>query len=1085
MRPELLGRLAGVVARHSRLVIGLWIAAVVVLGFLGRNLEDKLSLNTVFVEGSPSERAHQIAVREFGSDSAMVVVLRGPQEAVERQGRRLADRLSTVPQMLVISPWSSGAAVGGLRPEPGIAALVVRAETDGEDEATEALAPVEKQVGASVRDPVRASIAGMPMLAETVRAAGEESAQAGEKIAGPVLLIVLLLVFRSVVAALLPLIIGGAVVIASRGVIGLLTGFVEIDLFALAIVGMMGLALGVDYSLLVVSRFREREPGADPIEAARVTGAATARSVLPAGCGLIVAMVVSSLILPGVAVRSVAIAVIVATLLSMISAICVTPALLAVLGDNLERWSLRRRARTEGAALRWSKRIASRPRAVVAITLALVVLSSLAFNLDSAATNLALLPSGNGGRQQLEEVEEALGPGWAAPTEVIMNGRGEPVTTAERLRALAAFQRRVEADPGVESMAGFARIEQGARQLRGVEETLIAQERGLDRLEAGIAKVHRGAAFGSRGLRAAARGSSALGTGLGAADEGAGALAAGLQATSSGSQRLSEGLERSSEGGGQLARGASKASGGAGQLAGALERASEQTGSLAGSARLLRNASRSGNERLGALHAPLDEAEAQLASALAALRQMTAGKADPEYATTLRAVETALLRLSGTDPASGEQPDPAYDGVAAGVESAEGQFEVDLYLADQLDRKGRRATKGMEKLADASAQLDRGLQRLADGSQELSNGLGALDRGGEQLSPALSQLSQGAARLAGGLGLLEDGSTRLSEGLGSGAQKTGLLVGALDRIGTGLARGRQAQGGSQLDQLQDRSPGLFKSGYFVLASLDGTPAQQRDQLGFLVNLDRGGNNARMLVVPRDDPTGPAAAETLTRIEGEADELAKQTGTEVVVGGMGPNQITLNEEIRDRAPLMRLALSLVSLLILIPVMRSLTMPFVAAALNALTVSASLGALALLFNGSLLGGPGYVDATVVPATMMVMFGLAIDYEVFVFARMREEYERTGSPAAALRNGLDRTAHVITGAALIMVSVFLAFSVSDSIQLRNFGVAQAIAVLIDAFVIRLVIIPAVMSWLGKWSWWMPSWPRRRSVRPDAPPA
>ena len=135
--------------------------------------------------------------------------------------------------------------------------------------------------------------------------------------------------------------------------------------------------------------------------------------------------------------------------------------------------------------------------------------------------------------------------------------------------------------------------------------------------------------------------------------------------------------------------------------------------------------------------------------------------------------------------------------------------------------------------------------------------------------------------------------------------------------------------------------------------------------------------------------------------------------------------------------MRLALSLVSLLILIPVMRSLTIPLLAAVINLLTVSASFGVLALLFNGSLLGGPGYVDATVVPATMMVMFGLAIDYEVFVFARMREEYVRTGSTTAAVRNGLDRTAHVVTGAAMIMISVFLAFSVSDSIhaaQLRR---------------------------------------------------
>jgi RND superfamily putative drug exporter len=154
------------------------------------------------------------------------------------------------------------------------------------------------------------------------------------------------------------------------------------------------------------------------------------------------------------------------------------------------------------------------------------------------------------------------------------------------------------------------------------------------------------------------------------------------------------------------------------------------------------------------------------------------------------------------------------------------------------------------------------------------------------------------------------------------------------------------------------------------------------------------------------------------------------------------------------------------------MRSLTIPLLAALVNAITVSASFGALSLLFDHSLLGGPGYVDTTVIPATMMVMFGLAIDYEVFIFARIREEYVRTGSSAAAVKNGLDRTAHVVTGAAVIMITVFLAFSVSGFISMRDFGVGQAIAVAIDAFIVRLVIVPAAMNRLGKWNWWIPKW-------------
>jgi RND superfamily putative drug exporter len=166
------------------------------------------------------------------------------------------------------------------------------------------------------------------------------------------------------------------------------------------------------------------------------------------------------------------------------------------------------------------------------------------------------------------------------------------------------------------------------------------------------------------------------------------------------------------------------------------------------------------------------------------------------------------------------------------------------------------------------------------------------------------------------------------------------------------------------------------------------------------------------------------------------------------------------------------LSLVTIAVLVPVLRSLTIPFLAALINLVAVSASFGIIALLFDGSLLGGPGYIDATMVPPIMMVLFGLAIDYEVFIFARIREEYLRTGSTRAAVTGGLDSTAHVVTGAAMIMISVFLAFSVSELASIRNFGVALAVGVALDAFVVRLIVVPAMMVRLGKWCWWIPGW-------------
>jgi RND superfamily putative drug exporter len=1067
----LLGGIAGVTAKRSRLVIGIWIALVAVLAFAGRNLEHELVNHPFFVKGSPSQRAHEIALNEFGSDNAMVVMLRGPHAQVERQGRQLAERLEAMPRMLVVTPWSGGGSIDGLSPSPRVVTLIVRVESTEAEGASVVLPPVQRTVDARVSGPVHASIAGLPVIMESLQKSGNEAAKLGELIAVPVLLLVLLLVFRSVLAAVMPVVVGGAVVAATRGLLGILNHFLPIDLFSASVVGMMGLALGVDYSLLVISRFREerRKGGGDVGEAVRITVQATARSVVPAGCGLSLAMLVSMMILQGSIIRSAAIAVILATLLSVVSAICVVPALLTVLGDNLDRWALPMRRTDQGARLRWARRIGQRPGAVIAIVLVLVLLSGWAFGIDTGVASTAFLPPGDSGRQQQEEVEEALGPGWTAPMEVVVNGRGHPVTSIKRLRALASFQHHVERDPGVVTMAGFSAIARGAERSSGIETELAKQEHGLKRLTVGIGKAHKGALLTTRGLREAAAGSGKLEAGLGAAHSGAGALAGALQKVGAGSQQLSQGLGRVGEGTGKVAQGTAKASDGAGKLSDALDKAGEQTGELSGSTRLLENAMHTGEDRLQEVRPPLQGAEERLAAAWQALQRMSTGRSDPEYAAALAAVEEANLRLTGRSIRSGEVADPAYEGVGAGIERGEGQFGVGLYLASRLSKQGKEASKGIEKLAAGAGKLDRGLQRLTKGSEQVSTGAEKLDRGGARLPPALQQLGTGAEHLSGGLGLLENGAGQLAGGLGKGAQKSKLLGGGLGKIESGL---KKQSGESSFAQIQRKSPGIFHSAYFVLAGLDGSPPRRRTQLGSLINLDRGGMDARMLVIPRDAPGTDAARQTKDRLEADAAGLARKTGAEVVVGGVAPSEIATNDAVHGQTPLLRLMLSLVTIAVLIPVLRSLTIPFLAALINLITISASFGILALLFDGSLLGGPGYIDATMVPSIIMVMFGLAIDYEVFVFARIREEYVRTGSTRAAVSGGLDRTAHVVTGAAMIMICVFLAFSVSEFVTIRNLGVALAIGVALDAFVVRLIVVPAMMVRLGKWCWWMPGW-------------
>jgi len=1067
-RPSRLKGFSGVLTSHPRLALASWVVLVVVLALVGRNLAGQLEAHPLYISGTEANQAHEITLRQFGSDESMVVALRGPPAAVARQGRQLAGRIESLPRTIVVSPWSpGGAAIGGLRPQPGVAGIVVRVGHRDDQALTEMLELVEGQVERTVREPVQASIAGLPKIFASYADANAHASKAGELIALPVLLLVLLLVFRSVVAALIPVIAGGVVVAATEGVMRLMLGAVEIDAFALGAAGMMGLALGVDYSLLVVSRFREERTRADLRDAVRATVEKTARSIVPAASGLLLAMLIAPQALPGAVVSSSALAIMIATIFSAFSALFAVPAAIMLLGDNLERWSLPKRYSFGGAPLRFSSRITRRPRVVVGIVLGLLVLGALATTLDTGVATPELLPKGSEGRVEEEQVEHALGPGWLAPIEVVVSGRGEPVTSPERMRSLVAFQNRVQHVRGVETVAGFSTIQHSLKPLSGFESRLVKQQKGARKLDHGLARTDSGARRNSNGLRDAAAGAGRIGNGVEEAGNGAGLLTRGLHAAGTGSSRLTAGLSRANEGTGKLAESSSDASNGAGRLAKALEKGQKKVGETSGDVNSMKSAMRAGSSELAEAQAPLTAAEERLATAWQAAQQMTTGTTDPQYAALQRALGEARELLTGKRLGSEEVISPPYEGVGNGTVQAQRQFELGLYLARKIGKNNDKAGTGTEKLAKEARRLDRGIKNLTEGAAKVGDGIATLTKEGQALSPALQRLLNGTSNLEQGLGRLAGGAGALSGGLSGGASGAERLAGALHRMHAGLASNPEG-----LRTLRKRSPDLFRSGYFFLAGLDGSKPSRRDLANFMIDLEQGGHTARMMVIPKYPITTSQGKQTLASVREEAHALSRSTGTQVIVGGLSASQLSINDTLRDRTTLARLAMMLVTLIILIPVLRSLTVPLLAALLNLLTVFASLGVVALLFNDSLLGGPGYVDAANVPATMMVIFGLAIDYEVFIFARMREEYVRTGSPTEAVDRGLARTAPVVTGAAVIMITVFLCFSVSEFITLRNFGVGQATAVFIDAFIVRLIIVPTAMRAMGKWSFWMPGW-------------
>jgi RND superfamily putative drug exporter len=233
-----------------------------------------------------------------------------------------------------------------------------------------------------------------------------------------------------------------------------------------------------------------------------------------------------------------------------------------------------------------------------------------------------------------------------------------------------------------------------------------------------------------------------------------------------------------------------------------------------------------------------------------------------------------------------------------------------------------------------------------------------------------------------------------------------------------------------------------------------------------------GQASTMLAVPATAPQDGATSDLVIRLRDEVlPAVESDTGATVLVGGQTAAADDFAAAVSGRLPLFVIVVVGLSTLLLTTVFRSVLVPLKAALLNLLSIGAALGVITLVFQNGWLGTqPGPVEAFVPVMIFAIVFGLSMDYEVFLVSRIHEEWRRTGDPVRAVREGLAATGGVITAAAAIMVVVFGAFLLSQDRMLNQFGLGLAVAVLLDAVVIRCLIVPAVMRLLGTRAWWLP---------------
>ena len=244
-------------------------------------------------------------------------------------------------------------------------------------------------------------------------------------------------------------------------------------------------------------------------------------------------------------------------------------------------------------------------------------------------------------------------------------------------------------------------------------------------------------------------------------------------------------------------------------------------------------------------------------------------------------------------------------------------------------------------------------------------------------------------------------------------------------------------------------------------------------------LNPAGDTAVIAVTPA---TAPQADQTEALLHTVRDDVIPGvidgTGATVYVGGLTAAFLDQTEVIAQRLPLFIAAVVGLSFLLLLVVFRSLLVAVKAALMNLLSVLAAYGVITVAADGGWFGQLiGIHAATPVPSFIPMMmfailFGLSMDYEVFLLSRIREEYQRSGDNAVAVADGLAATARIITAAAAIMIAVFLAFVPGDQVFLKLIGVGMATAIFVDATLVRMVLVPASMELLGDRNWWLPRW-------------
>ncbi len=469
--------------RRPRATLAIWLVLVGGLGLAGLKIEQQLHLTNPIVPGTAAATTQSQATRLFGNEAALVVLLSGPAGQLNASGPRIAAALARIPHVSVVSPWIPGMPKS-LHPTKQDAVLMLGVKQSFENVGKQTVPVIRSTLARLTPPSISHHLTGYADIAAGIARESYKALKQAELIAAPLLFILLLLVFRSPIAAGVPLLLGFGGVGAARGILAVINGSVlALDSSALSLASMFGLALGVDYSLLLVSRFREQlAEGLAPAEAARTSGTLAGRTVLVAGCALGAGMIAGYFVAPGRILSSGSVGGLVAVLVSVLGAMTAVPALLTLLGDRVNRWQFGPGLAGDGLASFAWRMIRHPVLASGAIAIVLLALAGQALSVKVSPPSDASLPPHSPELVDLQALGEHLGGGWITPYEVIIHARHGLITDPRTLSALAAWEGSLEKNRSVAAVIGPQAVYGGEGPPSGQGSLASRAEIGLELL---------------------------------------------------------------------------------------------------------------------------------------------------------------------------------------------------------------------------------------------------------------------------------------------------------------------------------------------------------------------------------------------------------------------------------------------------------------------------------------------------------------------------------------------------------------------------------------------------------------------------